>query len=361
MVLATVVDLHHHILLSESVRAAVRDTQGGTLLHFDSHDDMGCASLSKKAEKKLQEKGLTLQAALKQCILQKDASALEFVDIGTWIMPLVALGAYNRVIWVTKWANMRECSFTATAAFCDNTVLLTGSAVPNVWRVLWGHNYVTKFPSKCSTPQKVHITVVCAANAVRQLRKESIKHCTVTVDLDFFTTCNPTKKALFSGRDSIALQDLFDLSTFVPIEQGTAFYLALEEYMFKAGTSAHDVRACATGTSWEQGSRKSWQRDEGTVRAVLDVVKAGFNPKRKAADLMWVWRLCGCSHLAEHKSTEAEIQSLMDNLSAALDVIKKSIKDVIIATSSEYRWDGYYYKRQAIGIQKSVVDIVSAL
>jgi hypothetical protein len=60
----------------------------------------------------------------------QDAKALECLEIGTWMMPLVAMGAYDTLIWVTKWANIPKETFVAWVGYDDKDKLrITGKSL----------------------------------------------------------------------------------------------------------------------------------------------------------------------------------------------------------------------------------------
>jgi hypothetical protein len=79
--IATVVDEHSSILLSQSVCDAVQGTKGLTLVNFDSHDDLGVTPFSAKR--------------LHKAIVERSPKAMCMCQIGTWIMPLVGLTVIN--------------------------------------------------------------------------------------------------------------------------------------------------------------------------------------------------------------------------------------------------------------------------
>jgi len=107
------VDEHHHVIISPTIATAMARAQGGVLLNFDSHDDWGI--------KQLPHPTTTTTTTASECfrnhVIARDPIALKSVEIGTWIMPLVALGAYDTLIWVTKWANIPKESFEAVVGF----------------------------------------------------------------------------------------------------------------------------------------------------------------------------------------------------------------------------------------------------
>lgn len=361
-------DEHHYAVLADSVSVAVKESSGGRiLLNFDSHDDWGISCNVKKRRKKRKgddEEGTVTaeEVLMRQYLEEQNAKALEFMEIGTWIMPLVALGAYDHLVWVTKWANIPRETFSCSVGYVDNgsRILVTGEDVPEIWRSIWGDAYAVEHPSKGqSTKKDVMITVVDSSEAARYVSAHPGGDWTVSVDLDFFTAANPGKEGLpqLIGDRSLKL-DMWTLATAVPIEHGNVVFEALHSY-YTGGSTVVEATAtvvdCAVGTDWQEGGCKAFNRSQ-----VDSLLRRSYGK----VSMQWLTMLISSSHLADHRATDAELEQLLSEFERCMHALMDKSQppaEVLIARSEDYRHRGYYMRKQAQDVRDRVVAFCESL
>lgn len=113
-------------------------------------------------------------------------------------MPLVAMGAYNRVIWVTRWANIPKGSFTCKVGYdtSGNDLVVAGEHIPKIWQSLWADVYEDHELNVQTAYHNLEVVVLDSSDAAKYLKRSRTSGWTVTVDLDFFTCSNPGKDGL---------------------------------------------------------------------------------------------------------------------------------------------------------------------
>jgi hypothetical protein len=69
----------------------------------------------------------------------------------------------------------------------------------------------------------------------------------------------------------------------------------------------------------------------------------------------WLDQLCGSSHLANHQSTDSEIEDLLSLFQGCIDTMhQRCVPEIIIAQSIDYRHGGSDLQKQAERIQARV-------
>jgi hypothetical protein len=121
------VDEHRRVLSSRSIKDAARlslPDNGRALVNFDWHDDLGVPPDFRH-----------VGVEFREWLASGDPRAAKCVDIGTWIVPLIAAGCFDTVFWVTRWANIRKQKFVAKVGLdAKGSPAIAGRAVPKVWR-----------------------------------------------------------------------------------------------------------------------------------------------------------------------------------------------------------------------------------
>jgi hypothetical protein len=271
--------------------------------------------------------------------VREPASVQAGCDVGTWIVPLVSLGALRCVVWVTEHGNIADCDFsclvhrvTATGQLC-----ISGEEVPAEWRALWGDDFAAAPPLVCETsPLRVVVCHTKDAEPVlaRVAEAEAQSPWFLTLDLDFFSTRNPARRDLPFDHDPPFASSIWRLARTVPISLGNEFYaglLAVGEEQDRDKALAH-FRAAAVGTGYEP------RLSDESVRAVLEDALPRF-AKLSVRGRGEAYGALLRAHLAEHQSVDEELAMLQVGFAGVVRVVMEqphACREVLIARSDMY-------------------------
>ena len=282
-------------------------------------------------------------------------------DVGTWIVPLVSLGALRVVVWVTEHGNVTDCDFSCLVHRVPATgqLSISGEEVPEEWRALWGDDFAAAPPPECET-SPLRVVVCHTERAETELARVALTEARspwfLTLDLDFFSTRNPARRDLPFDEDPPFASALWRLARTVPISLGNEFYAGLRALGEEgdAGKALPHLRAAAVGTAYEP------RLSDLAVQEVLALALPRFeelSPRGREGAYGALLR----AHLAEHQSTETELEVLQVCFAGIVRVVMEqphACREVLIARSDMYT-TARLAKRIVRGA-KRVLDIMNA-
>jgi hypothetical protein len=234
---------------------------------------------------------------------------------------------------------------------------LVCSAAPDAsaaeWRALWGDDYVSTLP-RGGVRNPLHVVVTHLAGCARALSVlPETQPWYLTLDLDFFSTRNPALRSLPFQEDPSFCKALWRLARTVPVTQGDSFHRALLALAPGSRTcfaeALAQLRAAAVGTPYESAMCDDDVRDTAQAAvARFAELSAGLREAAYSALLR--------AHLADHQSTEMELDALLvDFAGIARTCLKQphACFQVLIARSEMYTT-----KRQAKRIRDRAVQVL---
>lgn len=259
------VDEHHLVLggIQQHVQQQ-RFRNPGILINFDSHDDLAVP-----------------ERVTSSLVGVKDVGAMiPHVEISSWIIPCIAAGVYDEIIWVTEYNTMfTQQTFSAGVAVRSelqtdenrdagededgDSLCIVGDDVPQEWREYWQDQYVAiaqkRAKKRCfqgtretvttrgtaatrqtaekrdsATTSKPFKMTVCTRDSIAGViahLASTKKDITVSMDLDFFSTTNPSRRCIpFNDLPSFRLP-LIDLFARIPLLTCNAFFAHLDSFL----------------------------------------------------------------------------------------------------------------------------------
>ncbi|CAK8673278.1 UPF0489 protein C5orf22-like [Clavelina lepadiformis] len=327
-----VVEYHNEALehVYRAIGSKFLPLKGLTLLHFDSHPDLGVPAR------------LSCDDVFEKEVL------FEMISIESWLIPAVFAGHIHTIIWCKPpWSDQIQdgsYSFYVGKSGSSDT-LKVSSTEPYYLSDGVFESEDSLQDKKCLTLHILTIDTKNQGSVVEslQLLLES-QNYVLDIDIDFFSTQNPFLE-MFSEEDTKTLTDLYH---FTPPESNQL--TALQDCQKQRNEQLHTLRSWIDAIKEE----KKVTTDEGSryenLKNILKNYEASLNKKLDDEDIE-IFHGAGCATgdagLPHHVSSADEIDRLID----CVEYILKQINPPKLITIARSSIDDYCPADQVDDIQ----------
>lgn len=332
------VDQHHHVMNAPQMCTLVGVAPCTTLLNFDSHDDCGS--------------GIVISNPADAMTGMRGGRLCPDIDIGTWILPAVIWGMFDKVVWVTKFARITPRVFS----FCvfldmENKVCVcpvdaeVQNVIPDEWISIWGDSV-----KDIAAPINAHIcelTIVVSSGAASVVRNMQTPpkndNWVISVDMDFFEVMNPVKLAWvdalrdrYSNEPQNGAGQMWDYIANISITQTSDVIAALK---LMAHKPVYDLNAVAVYLVKMITDHPAPNVPLNVITPLRNIANATNAARTLPMCTDDVFSMLDNAYLADNPLTsEADLGTLREEFRQTLDAVNTDtiLFPVLIASSHEY-------------------------
>jgi len=335
-----VVEYHNDVLpyIYRSIGSKHLPSENLTLLHFDSHPDLG------------------IPLDLECCDVFKKENLYDKISIESWILPAVYAGHFNKVIWVKPpWADQISQG--------DYRFYVGQDLEDSKLKASLKHSYfiddgVYQAPCNMKNMKELdlHVISIESGDCIQAIQNTLNKATYVLdIDLDFYSTKNPFQE-MFGTDDLKKLTSIYECESLDYANMSDSEVLDVQDRRM--------VQLEKLEAVWQSIIRQGNKQDDYETYSVLKNISVKYeeqNGKPLNEEDVDILHGAGCTTgdppLPHHVSTKDEI----DKYVALTQDLMKCLRKPTIVTIARSSIDDYCPPEQVDQIQDAVVSMLSNL